>query len=713
MTRLVRWFAALLFVVLPPMAGAQEDEQGGQGDDLVVFSDTPSQAGAGIAPPSGHWVYKLPNPEQTKLVKVTVTALDNRGRPVLNAKVLSCCVPWDFTSSGQTDGSGRVSLRGPIGDWSFYVGRATKTSGVLASLRDVKVEHDTAVRIQANREIEWRWITPDGQPLAIAPSAEMTFMPTDIVGAAQMASSESNINVEQIQGLRGVGATLPCGPVVKGVLRTVVSPDCSGIIAVSQPPVGEQPGLFLWNPVTTQSSAKLPVNPKELGRLVLSFNGYRFSKARTLIIVERRGIQGGQASAVVWVPSTGGKYAFLITPGQYLVRVAVNSPSGGIQYLGHRVTLKAGQKQDLAYGSRFEARLNVRKWFRNFLDLWFDILDDKGNYLLRTPGQARLKLDYDGKTIFDDKFTKCQGRWFRLDYDFGRQDKRRLDFRYSMSSSIMGEVVISGEVPEAKDESLRADLPVVHASEHFVFRFRENWPEVAKRGADNMEAALKWLVENFGGPIQMRGGGKLLEVRAWTPVGVGASGGDAVRISIYSAYDFDGVGRLLFHELGHAYIGHPPHHRPPSVAKAIEEPLATLIADYCIGVVASQRAFQGTHSRVNNEFFYNLMAPTAAMSQPKSGNYMFVFHYIHDRYGQVTNSRFFQALYNDKGNLEQVLTTADFLTTEAERMAAAYSCLTGDNLGWLYRWAGFNVTDEKIDQALRLFKDRNVKLPQP
>ena len=711
MTRLVRLFAALLFVVLPPMAGAQENGQGGDSDDLVVFSDKPSQAGATIAPPSDHWVYRLPNAEQTKLVTVTVTALDNRGRPVPNATVLTCCVPWDFTSSGQTDGSGRVSLRGPIGDWSFYVGHATKTSGLIASLRGVKVEHDTAVRIQAGREIEWRWVTPDGRPFPVAQSAETTFMPTDIVGAAQTAPSGSNINVEQIQGLRGVGATLPCGPVVKGVLRAAVSPDCSGTLSIAQAPIGDQPGLFLWNSVTTQSSANLPVNPKELGRLVLSFDGYRFSKARTQIIVKRRGIQGGQASAVIWVSPTGGKYTFLATPGEYLVRVAVSSPSGAIHYLGHRVTLKAGQEQDLTYGSRFEARLNVRKWFRNFLDLWFDILDDKGNYLLRTPGQARLKLGYDGKTIFDDNFTKCQGRWFRIDYDFGRQDKKRLDFRYSMSSSILGEVVISGQVPEAKDESLRADLPVVYASDHFVFRFRENWPEVAKRGADNMEAALKWLVNNFGGPIQMRGGGKLLEVRAWTPVGVGASGGDAVRIDIYSAHDFDGVGRLLFHELGHAYVGHPPHHPPAGIAKAIGEPLATLIADYCIRAVAGERAFHGTHSRVNNDFFNVLMSPNTTASQPKSGNYMFIFHYIHDRYGQAINSRFFQALYADKGNLAQVLAVADFLNTDSERTAAAYSCLTGVNLGWLYRWAGFNVTDEKIDQALRFFKDRNVKLP--
>ena len=706
MSNFVRTVLLICAILSVPTALAQESDETGYSNDLVDFSEKPLEIRPTLAPPSEHWVYKLPREEQTKIVTLTVTVFDHRSQPVPGAKVLACCEPWSFTTSAYTDASGRVRLRGPIGDWSIYGGSATKTSGLLASLRDIKAQQDRAVRLLAGKEIEWRPVTPDGRPFRLDRRAVLKFMPTDFLGAEQVVSEGETVNVEQIQGLRGVGATLPCGRPVKGVIRLSATPAVSGVLSLAQDPDDNQPGLFLLRPVTTLSSTNLVVDTRKMGKLVVFFDGYRVSKARAVVNVERRGIEGGEASAVIWIPSNGGRYTFFTSPGEYAVRVAVN----GAQYVPRRIRIAPGQEQTLVYGGKFQARINTRKWFRNFLDIWFDILDDKGNYLLRTPGEARVKLDYDGKTIFNDKFTKCQGRWFRLDYDFGpKTQERNLDFTYSISSGIFGNVILSGKVPEGADESLRSDLSVVYSSEHFVFRFREKWPDVANRGADKMETALKWLVDNYGGPIQMRGGGRLLEIRAWTPVGVGASGGDAVRISIYAAYDFDGVGRLLFHELGHAYTGHPPHHNVKGMDLA--EPLATLVADYCIRAVAGERAFQGARCRTNNEFFQRLMAGNEIAGQSERKNYMFIFHYIHNRYGQAANRRFFQAFCADKGNLAQVLADADFLTTEQERMAAAYSCLTGDNLAWLFRWAGSNVSDDKIEQALKFFKDRQVQLP--
>lgn len=707
MSNLERLFILVAFCLTLTPGLAQEDD----GQDIVILPEQPQGQQVGLAPASDHWVYKLPNQEQTKIVTLTATILDHLGQPVPSANVLACCEPWSFTTSADTDASGRISLRGPIGDWSIYAGGTTKTSGVLASVRNIKVQEDKAVRVVAGKEIEWRPVTRDGRPFRLDRRTDLKFMPADIIDAEEVVGGGETVNAEQIQGLRGVKATLPCGRLIKGVIRLSATPILSGVLSLAQDPDDNQPGLLLWKSVTTQSSSNLVIDTQRMGRLVVSFDGYGTSKARVVLNVERRGAEGGEASAVIWVPSNGAKYTFFVSPGEYAVRAAVHVGVSAAQYVPHRVKIAPGQEQTLVYGGKFQARINTRKWPRKSLDIWFDILDNKGNYLLHVEGETRIKLDYDGKTIFDDRFIKCQGRWFRLDYDFGPKAKERnLDFRYSKSSGILGNVVLSGQVPQDADESLRADLPVVYSSEHFVFRFRENWPDVAKRGADNMEIALKWLADNYGGPIQMRGGGRLLEIRAWTPVGVGASGGDAVRISIYSAYDFDGVGRLLFHELGHAYIGHPPHHQ--AAGMNVGEPLATLIADYCIRAVAGERAFQGARYRASNDFFQWLMAKDETVGQAERSNYMFIFHYIHNRYGQAANRRFFQAMCADEGNLAQLLASADFLATEPERMAAAYSCLTGGNLAWLFRWAGFSVSDEKVEQALTFFKNRQVRLPE-
>jgi len=68
-------------------------------------------------------------------------------------------------------------------------------------------------------------------------------------------------------------------------------------------------------------------------------------------------------------------------------------------------------------------------------------------------------------------------------------------------------------------------------------------------------------------------------------------------------------------------------------------------------------------------------------------------------------------LYRSEGTLEQALESSSFLNTEDKKSAAVYSFLTGDNLAWLYRWVGANVTDAEIKRAMDYFSDQHVILP--
>jgi hypothetical protein len=74
--------------------------------------------------------------------------------------------------------------------------------------------------------------------------------------------------------------------------------------------------------------------------------------------------------------------------------------------------------------------------------------------------------------------------------------------------------------------------------------------------------------------------------------------------------------------------------------------------------------------------------------------------YIDARYGQAVNRAFFRAVYANECRLGAILGTMDFLKTESERTATLYSYLANDNLAWLYRWAGFQVSDEIVDQGV-------------
>ena len=69
-------------------------------------------------------------------------------------------------------------------------------------------------------------------------------------------------------------------------------------------------------------------------------------------------------------------------------------------------------------------------------------------------------------------------------------------------------------------------------------------------------------------------------------------------------------------------------------------------------------------------------------------------------------------MYRSEGNLEDALLKADFLKGEGERVAALYSFLSGENLAWLFRWAGEGVADSTINQAMAYFDKVGAVLPE-
>jgi len=64
-----------------------------------------------------------------------------------------------------------------------------------------------------------------------------------------------------------------------------------------------------------------------------------------------------------------------------------------------------------------------------------------------------------------------------------------------------------------------------------------------------------------------------------------------------------------------------------------------------------------------------------------------------------------------EGNCLELLKSMDFLRSAADYSAALYSFLAGDNLAWLFRWSGFEVSDEIIDRAVETLHNRQTAVP--
>jgi hypothetical protein len=142
-----------------------------------------------------------------------------------------------------------------------------------------------------------------------------------------------------------------------------------------------------------------------------------------------------------------------------------------------------------------------------------------------------------------------------------------------------------------------------------------------------------------------------------------------------------------------------PNISPLFYTRNTGESQANIIGSYIARAIYGERAFRsGQHRLLYSTMFFNYVAGLYDMDE--ADLYLFPLFYIDARYGQTINRDFFCAIYANEDNLSAILETADFLKTESERTATLYSYLANDNLAWLYRWAGFQVSDEIVDKGV-------------
>jgi len=649
-----------------------------------------------LAEPMDHWLYKLPNEQQKKIVTITVKVQQNRELKVQKPWVTGYCLPWNYFTRARTDENNSLAIKGPIGDWTFYA----YSSNYLVQ-RSVKIVSDTNVVIGATRKM----------------NLGLTDAVNRIVPEAVLKKSTNPIRLFFIpEELPGFIDPSSLGIIHSSSYDLLVTPGIRGRLWSIRDFSPGQPGLLYHQKFDTSSSQRIRVGNSRAGYLEIEFAGYG-KEVRVVFTISTCDNRLDVARTDYVVPSNGGKAIYELAPGPYEVQVGIPGREN-VEYVPEIVTIGAGSRFSLKYGNRFQVKPYVLSWGNKVFDLWFDISDNENNHLLQYgPKEEAVKLSQASQVFHDGPVGK-RSRYIRLDRDWKPIWAKGADIRYEYRSFCgpVGNIQGTGSFPADQKIALnREGAPAILESGHFEVCLLNTSKERAAYLAGSLEAALSWLSSYYAGPVRPRGR-QLWKFCSNAPVGVGWSGGNILSTHMYSGtslepYKPEGHAGVFYHEWGHCYQASDPHRHPKNMGTNTSESNATLIGAYCIRALIGEEGYRSLSRQYNTLFFDRLITGNST-AKPSPDDYNFIYDYIHNRYGQAVNRDFQRMLYRSEGNMLKALQSADFLTSEAERSSAVYSFLTGDNLAWLYRWVGENVTDEKIDKAVNYFSKNGVGLTE-
>jgi hypothetical protein len=151
---------------------------------------------------------------------------------------------------------------------------------------------------------------------------------------------------------------------------------------------------------------------------------------------------------------------------------------------------------------------------------------------------------------------------------------------------------------------------------------------------------------------------------------------------------------IIAHELGHMYSFTPP------LIYGVEcpmycEPLATYLGFEALAYLYGS-SFRLWCWGANSHLLDYI---SGGKNFPETERMEFVFFYLHKTYGPEIHKQFIQ-LWANNTVLKNKLLGKGFNTNET--MITLYSYLAGENLVWLFQLAGYNVSEDRINEGLKL-----------
>ena len=416
----------------------------------------------------------------------------------------------------------------------------------------------------------------------------------------------------------------------------------------------------------------------------------------------------------VWGFQLTGRDVFHVTPMNVVLNPRYIPPGWYYYFESIALPLEANREYSYSFGGKGFFRLWVIK---QDTQLWFDVRDQFGNILAfysklcpspSDPTGGRnmtLRVFEEGREVYRDNIGKyVPGTLF---YGVGRTFSDSATFELYVNLGPLGglgNISMSGllydESRLVKFKDVRSEDFTLHMPVEYFWNVSGQVREQVF--IDALETVYKAMGTCLGEELQ--GKPHRAEVNfEWCGVAGTNFVGFGVGVARWPVHVHHGWLGVLSHELGHLYSLTPP------LVYYVEfplfgEPLATYFGIEAVAALYGSNVrlwYWGTHPG-----FFDYLAGDRTVSEIE--RMQFVFFYLHKVYGPEIHKRFAQLWANDT-YLKNVLVNRGFNVNET--MITLYSYLAEENLARLFQIAGYNVSEERINEGLKLIAVAVTKIP--
>jgi len=616
--------------------------------------------------------------EQFKFVSVTLIVKDINGNAIKNAEVKAFSEDWsikyphDWGRFNYTNESGYASFEIPVGNWTFFVGGGNEFKwshpgeGYFTVL-NVDISSNSTFEIRPNDTINLTVYDINNQPLDVddvylMESTHVPMVPLPICGK----TDNGNITIQVTEGLK------------------------YDLLLIKRPSSDGEGYILYYKNVA--SGSNLNVNPAPSTMSHIKFECYdRFNNSTILNIgislpyVDMDRLHG------FFDFNVNGSADMYVTP--MFVRINYRNMPHGWYYIfvGKGYNLTAGSDMTLKFGGPVTVDVKVQQ---QNTQIWLLVRDSFGNILdfFSTPAgdsHIPIKLTRNGSIIYEGELVKwLQGR---LDVTYEPENSPQYEIILDLGPSY-GVFNLTGTLLSDETAYGYDNITTQHFIVHGPYGFRDKIQEFA----ETLEAVypLYEYINNgdLESPIDV-----YIDI---CPFSAGWAGTNVFGVWLggFLHWDSYGIGAgstifegVVFHELGHVFQLSPPNYY--FISSWYGEPHATLLGYEAIEYLHGENI--GKWHRANHPKFFDYIHREADLDLIE--NTQFILFYLREKYGMEIHKDFV-LLWN--GDYKDILFDAGF--NDKESVAVLYSHLSRENLAWLFQLAGFDITDERVDEGLKL-----------
>jgi len=607
--------------------------------------------------------------DRFRFVTASLYVKDSSGNPVSNAEVKAFSEEWGtkYPRSGfqYTDSNGLTTFQLPNGTWSFFASRSLGAGhGLFVVLRDAHIDADSAFTLRANGVIIVRVQDVNGQPLDVQvrmmDSGHVPIIPTRVCGSTNSGS----------------------------ITLHVTSGITYDLLLFSYQ--DRKPGYVLLQR-NVPSGSNILVRAGAGSQI--DFEAYTKSYTPTTGFVQVK-YYAFDVEEVVLLDLPGRVY---LTPGT--IGVTVLLTTGGWEYrFEHReYTLTQGTALTARYGGPFSVSVRV---LQEYTQVWLETRDYFENLVTEFLDRTRschipIELTMAGQTIYQGDLAIIDGTYqpgmaltaSRL----GQAHDLQAQYRIGLDLGPFGLFQLTGSLLEAllQYEDFVAPHSIIHAPRGFASKFNKV-SQLFESGYTFESAAIdQYLPDGINATFYINVG----------PFGGFAGPGNTIGMGIRFSIDlpYETMSEFIgvaYHELAHKF------QQPPIDWDHWEawftEPFACVLATHAIEQLLGPRI--GISERgINDGFFRRLRGEEVYVGDAM----LFVLYYLEQTYGWGVH-KLFVRLWADNAHKDQkrALLQAGYSTSETT--VVLYSYVVGQNLAWLFRLAGLDITEARIAEGLKL-----------